>query len=137
MRVGSDAAPARVLFTQSTHPGGAGAPPGGQYGPPARSWLTDGRFPEMERPAKSAARCRKENAVMARREAPVLSRGSTATKNNGCATWRAIPLVCRGVREKRRRRAYPGPRQTIRVMTLGLMMGCLKSESQKRGMGLQ
>src|SRR5215831_20740039 len=71
---------------------------------------------------------------MARREAPVLSRGSAATKNNGCATWRAIPLVCRGVREEREeRRAYPGPRQRIRVMTLGLMMGCLKSESGKWG----
>ena len=56
---------------------------------------------KWKRPAKSAARCRKENAVMARREAPVLSRGSAATKNNGCATWRAIPLVCRGVREEK------------------------------------
>src|SRR5215472_6057227 len=88
---------------------------------------------KMERPAKSAARCRKENAAMARREAPVLSRGSAATKNNGCATWRAIPLVCRGVEKREERRAYPGPRQRIRVMTLGLMMGCLKSESGKWG----
>src|SRR5262249_29480051 len=95
-------------FPQSTHPGGAGAPPGGQYGPPARSWLTDGRFPEMDRQTKSAARCRKENAAMARREAPVLSRGGTATKNNGCATWRAIPLVCRGVRGERKETGLPG-----------------------------
>src|SRR5215470_12541244 len=44
------------------------------------------------------------------------------------------PSILRGVREEREeRRAYPGPRQTIRVMTLGLMMGCLKSESGKWG----
>src|SRR5215471_19943864 len=44
------------------------------------------------------------------------------------------PRMSRGVREEREeRRAYPGPRQTIRVMTLGLMMGCLKSESGKWG----
>ena len=40
-------APARVEGTgargrgqQAAHPGGVGAPPGGQYGLPARSWLT-------------------------------------------------------------------------------------------------
>ena len=40
-------APARVEGTgargrgeQAAHSGGVGAPPGGQYGPPARSWLT-------------------------------------------------------------------------------------------------
>jgi hypothetical protein len=37
-----DAAPAGVV-TQTTHPGGAGAPPGGHYGLPVRSWLTAGR----------------------------------------------------------------------------------------------
>ena len=32
---------ARGRGEQATHPGGVGAPPGGQYGPPARSWLTE------------------------------------------------------------------------------------------------
>ena len=106
----------RACFPQSTHPGGTGAPLGGQYGPPARS-LADGwpsgapeaasvRPPETvanpmrrkasreRRPAKSAARCRKEDAVMARREAPrALEREHGHRKNNGCATWRAIPLT--------------------------------------------
>jgi hypothetical protein len=36
---------------------------------------------------------------MARREAPAFSRGNAARQNNGCATWRAIPLYFRGVRE--------------------------------------
>ncbi len=54
-----DAAPARVL-THSTHPGGAGAPPGGQYEPPARSWLTDGRQGSLAN--EKRARCRKEDA---------------------------------------------------------------------------
>ena len=36
---------------------------------------------------------------MARREAPAFSRGNAARQNNGCATWRAIPLYFRGVRK--------------------------------------
>ena len=32
---------ARGRGEQATHPGGVGAPPGGQYGLPARSWLTE------------------------------------------------------------------------------------------------
>jgi hypothetical protein len=33
---------------------------------------------------------------MARREAPAFSRGNAARQNNGCATWRAIPLYFEG-----------------------------------------
>jgi len=44
---------------------------------------------------------------MARREAPAFSRGSAALKNNGCATWRAIPLAFAGATKK-------GPRRTRR-----------------------
>jgi len=55
------AAPAGVLATHSTHPGGAGAPPGGQYGSPARAWLTDGRAyvrgQRKARPAPEGKRC--------------------------------------------------------------------------------
>ena len=32
---------ARGRGEQATHPGGVGAPPGGQYGLPARSWLRE------------------------------------------------------------------------------------------------
>src|SRR5215475_10372000 len=110
MRVGSDAAPARVL-THSTHPGGAGAPPGGQYEPPARSWLTDGRSRYGKRPTKSVARCRKEDA---RDGAP---RGAR-TLERECGNkeqWlrhlaRHPPRYWRGVRRREGRRAYPGPR---------------------------
>src|SRR5262249_58714371 len=40
------------------------------------------------------------------------------------------PSFVEGCEERGRRRAYPGPRPTIRVMALGLMIGCLKSESE-------
>ena len=62
------------------------------------------------RPAKSAARCRKEDAVMARREAPrVLEREHGHDKNNGCATWRAIPLSFkRGARKRQKETGLPG-----------------------------
>ena len=72
------AAPAGVLETHSTHSGGAGAPPGGHYGLPARS-LADG-WPRVALVNEKRGRRRKEDAAMARREAPVLSRGSTALK---------------------------------------------------------
>ena len=75
--------------------GGAGAPPGGQQEPPARSWLTEAVT--LRTATKSAARRRKENAAMARREAPRISeRKCGHTKNNGCAPWRAIPLIFEG-----------------------------------------
>jgi hypothetical protein len=83
---------------------------------------------------KSAARRRKEDAAnkpglrklvwVARREAPRISeRRCGHTTNNGCATWRAIPLVFEG----RQWEDGPtrGPRQTIRVVT----HGCLRCES--------
>ena len=40
MRVGSDAAPAAGRGRYLPHWGGAGAPPGGHYEPPARSMAT-------------------------------------------------------------------------------------------------
>src|SRR5437867_1254886 len=99
MLVGEGAAPAGVLSAKHA--------PGRRRGSarwPIRAAcqeLADGWPFRNGRPTKSAARCRKENAAMARREAPVLSRGSAATKNNGCATWRAIPLSLeRGVRKR-------------------------------------
>ena len=46
---------------------------------------------------------------MARREAPAFSRGNAALKNNGCATWRAIPLIfLRGKARNYRDYGVPG-----------------------------
>jgi len=59
----------------------------------ARQELADGGRPQAGRPRKARPGCRKENAAMARREAPAFSRGNAARQNNGCATWRAIPLI--------------------------------------------
>jgi hypothetical protein len=51
----------------------------------------------FHRTATSAARRSKEDAVTARREAPRISeRECGHTKNNGCATWRTIPLIFEG-----------------------------------------
>ena len=87
----------------STHSGGAGAPPGGHYGLPARSWLT-AVVHKSDDPRKACPAAGRKNAAMARREAPAFSRGNAARQNNGCATWRAIPLYFqRGPEEGRRR----------------------------------
>jgi hypothetical protein len=70
---------------------------------PPGAWLTDDRL----RSTKSAARRRKEDAAntprlrklvwVARRRAPRISeRKCGQTKNNGCATWRATPLIFEG-----------------------------------------
>src|SRR5262249_14065623 len=120
MRVGSDAAPARVL-THSTHPGGAGAPPGGQYEPPARSWLTDGRsrYGNGQRKAWPGA-VRKTPANKPRRRQACLGgapRGAR-TLERECGNkeqWlrhlaRHPPRFWRGARRREERRAYPGPR---------------------------
>ena len=67
------AAPARVERTgargrgeQAMHPGGVGAPPGGQYGLPARSWLTEAGRSRKARPDAEGER------RTARRRAPRL-----------------------------------------------------------------
>ena len=99
------------------------------------AWLTAVIMSDGPRKARPGA-VRKTSA-MARREAPAFSRGDAASKNNGCATWRAISLVF--ARDKGRR-ASPGPRQTTRVMTHVLRYrsairgGCLKSESVRRAL---
>jgi len=69
---------------------------------------------------------------MARREAPALSRGSAATTNNGCATWRAIPLVWRGAREDD---GVPGAANNTGDDACPTQRRCLKSESEKLGNG--
>jgi hypothetical protein len=101
-----DAAPARVLTAKHA--------PGRRRGSPrwplraACQELADG-WPPGSRPTKSAARCRKENAVMARREAPRgFERDHGHDKNNGCATWRAIPLAWARGEKERRTTGLPG-----------------------------
>ena len=107
----------RACFA-STHPGGAGAPPGGQYGPPARS-LADGGRPCLGRPRKArpgAVRKTPANKPglrklvwVARRAAPRgLERDRGHSENNGCAPWRAIPLALARGQTKRRKTGLPG-----------------------------
>lgn len=103
------------------HPGGAGAPPGGQYEPPARSMATRGRH----RPAHDFARCAKpargttdgsrkarpgavrKTPAMARHEAPAFSRGSAASNEQWLRHLaRHLPLFFGGTRETT---AYPAP----------------------------
>ena len=89
-------APARVEGTgargrgeQATHPGGVGAPPGGQYGLPARSWLTEG--PSHHRTGQRKARPDAEGKRRtARRSAPRLRKKGVQIYD--CrAIWRAVP----------------------------------------------
>ena len=118
----------------STHPGGAGAPPGGQYGLPARS-LADGGRPCLGRPRKArpgAVRKTPANKPglrklvwVARRAAPrglARDRGHTITMVAPLGA--PSPSLWRGEKRREGRRAYPGPRQIIRAT----MLGCLKSE---------
>ena len=110
--VGQGAAPAGVLETHSTHSGGAGAPPGGHYGLPARS-LADG-WPRVALVNEKRGRRRKEDAAMARREAPVLSRGSTALKEQWLRHLARHPPSIGGDGGEGTT-AYPAP-QRIRAM---------------------
>ena len=61
------------------------------------AWLTV----VVKRPPKSAARRRKENAAMARREAPAFSRGNAAHKEQWLRHLaRHLPRTWRGKRKK-------------------------------------
>ncbi len=114
MRAGGDAAPAGVV-SQATHPGGAGAPPGGTTAAPPGSWLTAGRSTVCPRPGghgpkannlggasfrtraetkrseESAARRRDENAAMARRPPRLLRRGLPAEARRAKAGESGLP----------------------------------------------
>jgi hypothetical protein len=138
----------------STHPGGAGAPPGGQYGPPARS-LADGGCPCLGRPRKARPGAgrktpankpgRRKLVWVARRAAPRgLERDRGHTRTNGSAPWRAIPLALARGQRKRRKTGLPGASTKntgddarlieiwlieIWLFEIGcLKFGCLKSE---------
>src|SRR5262249_58451679 len=103
-------APARVERTgacgrgeQATHSGGVGAPPGGQYGLPARSWLTEavhvsgGHEKRGPTPKENAGRRAGGRHAFERRRA-----------HSDCrATWRAVPSLLQKGRQLRKTRAQP------------------------------
>ena len=89
--VEQDAAPAGVPRKARTR-AAPGLRPAATRGCPPGSWLT-AAVHKSDDPRKARPGRRKENAAMARREAPAFSRGNAARQNNGCATWRAIPLI--------------------------------------------
>ena len=104
MRVGSDAVPAGVPRKARTR-----AAPGlrlaANRSRPPGAWLTEAVT--LRTATKSAARRRKEDAAskprlrklvwVARRVAPRISeRECGHINNNGCAAWRAIPLIFEG-----------------------------------------
>jgi hypothetical protein len=83
------------------HSGGAGAPPGGQYEPPARSWLTG---------AASAA-CRKALTVKATQKGPCDRRGTTgepSKPNRKARPGAAVPLTTVGEAEEDGPQMSPG-----------------------------
>src|SRR5262249_40113182 len=100
-------APARVERTgacgrgeQATHPGGVGAPPGGQYGLPARSWLTEAVH------VFGRSRKARPDAQGERRRAPRLLKEGVHISD--CrATWRAVPSLLQKGRQLRKTRAQP------------------------------
>ena len=107
------------------------AAPGLRPGPlwvPARSWLTAGR-PAWRSRGQSAARRRDENAACGapRGDSPPRTRGGHASQAcraaspaaqrglaSPCVSRRSAPLVGES---RRRRQAYPGPRQRIGAVT--------------------
>ena len=130
--VEQDAAPAGVPRKARTR-----AAPGlrlaANRGRPPGAWLTEAVT--LRTATKSAARRRKEDAAnkprlrklvwVARRAAPRgLERDRGHTKTMVAPLGAPSPSLWRGDKRREGRRAYPGPRQTIRVMTLGY----LKSE---------
>jgi len=88
---------------QATHSGGVGAPSGGQYGLPARSWLTEAVH--VRTATKSAARRR-------RRTPDGAPEGATPSQEGvhikDCrATWRAVPSLLSKGGHYRKTRAHP------------------------------
>src|SRR6185295_9048053 len=119
MRVGSDAAPAAGRGRFSRTRAAPGAPPGGHYEPSARSLALGGRPPPCASPktrsqggsngrfSQSAARRSKEDAAMARHEAPASLERERGTERTMVAPPDApSPSRLRGTKETT---AYPAP----------------------------
>jgi hypothetical protein len=116
-----DAAPAGGRRTLLPHPGGAGAPPGGQYGLPARS-LADGGCHARWPPQSAARRCKEDVRDGAPGGARILERECGITRTMVAPPGAPSPSYLRGTEEglRRTRRRKETGRRSI---------GCLKSES--------
>jgi len=105
-RPGEDVSPApgrrRELRPAATMSRPPGAWLSGADRPPCASPKTRSQGGSNGRFSQSAARRSKEDATMARHEAPASREGARHRTNNGCATWRRLPRDCE--RRKRRRR---------------------------------
>jgi hypothetical protein len=119
-----DAAPAGGRRTLLPHPGGAGAPPGGQYGLPARS-LADGGCHARWPPQSAARRCKEDVRDGAPGGARILERECGITRTMVAPPGAPSPSYLRGTEEglRRTRRRKETGRRSI---------GCLKSESVRR-----
>jgi hypothetical protein len=109
MRVGSDAAPAAGRGRFSRTRAAPGAPPGGHYEPSARSMALGARSPVVRfaqnakpdgrngRSLQSAARRSKEDAAMARHEAPASLERERGTNEQWLRHLaRHLPRLCVG-----------------------------------------
>ena len=83
----------------STHSGGAGAPPGGHYGLPARSWLTAVVHKSDDPPQSVPGRRKEERRDGAPRGARVLERERGTTEQWLRHLARHPPRIWRGKRE--------------------------------------
>jgi len=96
-RPGEDVSPApgrrRELRPAATMSRPPGAWLSGADRPPCASPKTRSQGGSNGRFSQSAARRSKEDATMARHEAPASREGARHRTNNGCATWRAISLA--------------------------------------------
>ncbi len=102
--MGQGAAPAGVLDLRTARTRAApGLRPAATTGCLPGAWLTDG--PRVARSTKSAAGAGRKTLRWRAERRPCSREGVRYLKNNGCATWRAIPLNWRG----RRRRDYGVP----------------------------
>ena len=99
MRAGRDAAPAGEARNLAL--GRPGAPPGGHYGPPARSWLIGARMPRKARPG--IEKCRTWSA--GRRARPRRTRPCPPKAWTFWAPLGAPPL---GLMSERKTRRRPG-----------------------------
>ena len=121
--VGQGAAPAGVLDLRTARTRAApGLRPAATTGCLPGAWLTDG--PRVALVNEKRGRRRKEDAAMARREAPVLSRGSTALKEQWLRHLaRHPPSIGGGQREGTT--AYPAP-QRIRALVRACTVSALQ-----------
>ena len=129
--VGQGAAPAGVLDLRTARTRAApGLRPAATTGCLPGAWLTDG--PRVARSTKSAAGAGRKTLRWRAERRPCSREGVRHLKNNGCATWRAIPPQIGGDGGEGTT-AYPAP-QRIRALARACITtrGCLTIESERR-----